>query len=359
MLQHGSDIADRLVYFFGLSDTIPERKRRLFLTMLALGIFLLIIDTALTPILMLDWYNALGNVLMIGFLGALSWFLWRRRERQELILFALFFGSALYLVIIMIYNTQRLPPPQPNDTLLRSVSPWLIWFILLEMLCFLTFRATTALRMALLITILFVITLAFSIYKISPLPPLALHDLALLLTANAFVILMAFPLAQTQEHNAQTDFLAGLANRSHGYTALLGEIERAQRYNATFAVILFDIDHFKKINDTCGHPCGDAVLRELAAFVNEHIRRTDLLTRWGGEEFLLLMTHTDLASARLKADHLRQQIKNRPFHKNINLTASFGITSHYPYDSANSILERVDDALYRAKRNGRNCVEVE
>lgn len=74
---------------------------------------------------------------------------------------------------------------------------------------------------------------------------------------------------------------------------------------------------------------------------------------------MLLMTHCDLASARLKADHLRQQLKNRPFHSTISLTASFGITAYYPYDTANTLLERADNALYRAKRNGRNCVEVE
>lgn len=201
--------------------------------------------------------------------------------------------------------------------------------------------------------------LLFSLVQVGALNAVVLYDLILLLIANVLVIGIAFPLAQSQERSAQTDFLTGLANRGRGYTMLVNEISRAQRYDESFSIILFDIDHFKHINDQCGHPCGDAVLREVAVFANGHIRRSDLLARWGGEEFLLLMTHSDLASARLKADHLRQQLKNRAFHTDIALTASFGVTTYYPYDSANSMLERADHALYRAKRNGRNCVEVE
>ncbi len=359
MQQHSSEIADRLVYFFGLSETIPERKRRLFTGMLLLGIILLFGDLALTPFLGVDWFYTIADGVMILFLGITAWLLWRSRERQEFILFGVFFGSALYLLVTMYYNCQQHSPLIGEQGLLRNISPWLVWIILLELICFLTFRPATALRMALVIMILFMIILVLAIFAMNPLPPSALRDLVILLAANALVILLAFPLAQSQEQNAQTDFLTGLPNRSHGYTALLAEIERARRYDENFAIILFDIDHFKKINDTCGHPCGDTVLREVAAFINGHIRRTDVFTRWGGEEFLIMMSRTDLASARLKADHLRQQLKNRPFHQDIFLTASFGVTAYYPFDTTNSLLERVDDALYRAKRNGRNCVEVE
>jgi diguanylate cyclase (GGDEF)-like protein len=201
--------------------------------------------------------------------------------------------------------------------------------------------------------------LLFSVIHLGVLQPIVLYDFMLLSFASGLVIGMSFPLAESQERSAQTDFLTELPNRSRGYTRLVSEIERSQRYNEPFSIILFDIDHFKKINDECGHPCGDAVLQQVAAFTNSRIRRSDLLSRWGGEEFLLLMTHCDLPSARLKADHMRQQIKSRPFHKDIFLTASFGVTTYYPFDTANTMLERADDALYRAKRNGRNCVEVE
>jgi diguanylate cyclase (GGDEF)-like protein len=359
MLQRGKKFTDRLVDFFRLTDAIPERIRRVFIGMLSLGIVLLLIDAALTPFLSWDWPTMTANVGMSAFLGVGTWMLWRRRQRQELVLFAIFAGAVVYLLFSSYYDLQQLPPTVIGASLLRSVSPWLVWFIILEMTGFLTFRAVTALRMALITMVLFFFQLALVLFRIGPIPVIALHDIALLFISNLMVILLGFPLAQSQERSAQTDFLTTLSNRSHGYNALSREIERARRYGETFAIILFDIDHFKKINDSCGHPCGDAVLREVAAFVNAHIRRSDLLCRWGGEEFLLLMPHCDLASARLKADHLRQQFKNRHFHRTISLTASFGITAYYPYDTENTLLERADNALYRAKRNGRNCVEVE
>jgi diguanylate cyclase (GGDEF)-like protein len=213
--------------------------------------------------------------------------------------------------------------------------------------------------MSLLLSVVLALILLFSIVRASALHIEVLYDFVFLSAANVLVILMAFPLAQSQERNALTDFLTGLANRNRGYTALASEIERAKRYNEFFSIILFDLDHFKKVNDSFGHPTGDAVLREIAAFLSEQTRRTDLLCRWGGEEFLLLMTHADLASARLKAEHLRQQFTHRPFQQTIHLTASFGATTFYPNDSANSMLERADAALYRAKRNGRNTVQVD
>lgn len=359
MWQRCREMVDRLVYFFGLAESISEQKRRLFITMLAIGVALLVADILLAPLIDTDWVNSLANAVMAGlFLGAL-WLLWRRRQRQELVLFGVFVVTAIYLLLSLFYSVQHSPLLVQSQGLLSVISPWLLWVILLVMTCFLTFRALTALRLAMFVVILFLLMLVVLLFKTSPYPLAALHDLALLVIPIAFGIGLGFPLAKSQEYNAQTDFLTSLSNRSRGYNALVDEIERARRYGESFAIILFDIDYFKKINDSCGHPCGDAVLRELASFTNEHIRRTDLLCRWGGEEFLLLMTHCDLASARLKADHLRLQLKNRPFHTNINLTASFGITAYYPYDTPNTLLERVDNALYRAKRNGRNCVQVE
>lgn len=359
MLARSNKLADRFAYYFGLAESLPESKRRLFIAMFLLGVVLLVTDTAVILYLSFDWIVGIANILLaILMLGAV-YYLWRRRERQEFILLLVFSGATVYLLLNMFHNVRSMPPIAVRDGLLRAFSPWLLWFIIVQMICFLTFRARTARRVSLIIASLFLAFVVLLLTQIGPLPLDSLHDIALLVIANVLVILLAYPLARSQENNARTDFLTGLANRSHGYNALLDEIERARRYGDGFAIILFDIDHFKKINDTCGHPCGDAVLRELSTFVDEHIRRTDLLCRWGGEEFLLLMTHCDLPSARLKADHLRQQLKNRPFHQTLNLTASFGVTAYYPYDTANTLLERVDDALYRAKRNGRNCVQVE
>lgn len=350
---------DRLATFFELSNTIPDLKRHVFLALLLAGIGLVFFRIVLIPFLPTSEFELYANTVMLIFLTAMAWLLWRRKEQQELQLLLLFFGTALWVLASMFNNLlQELAANNPAG-LFRLAAPWFTWLILIYMVAFFAFRANTALRMALLVTCLCLLFLLVAMTRVSPIPPGYFYDFALLLFQNIFAIAIAFPLAQSQERNSQTDFLTALANRNGGYARLIQEIERAQRYEEAFAVILFDIDHFKKINDTCGHPCGDTVLREFAAFVNEHVRRTDILCRWGGEEFLLIMTRADLASARLKANHLRQQISNRAFHNNITLTASFGVTAYYPYDSANTILERVDTALYTAKRNGRNCVEVE
>lgn len=358
MFHRGNSPIESLVSFFNLSNTIPDIKRRMFMTIQLLGIFMLVASTVVSLRFAPDWFEIFANIGMIWFLTAMTWLLWHRRDRQELILFIVFFGAAAWLLMVMLYNVIQIPPDTAAD-LQQIVSPWFNWIILIYLMCFLTFRATGALRISLVISVMATSILLYCMLRVAPFQPTALFDFGLIYLANTIVLLLAFPLARAQEHSALTDFVTDLPNRTQGYNVLVSEIERAQRYGDTFAIILYDIDHFKKINDSCGHPCGDQVLREVSRFACEHVRRTDLLCRWGGEEFLLLMPHTDLASARLKAEHLRLQLKNRPFHKDINLTASFGITVYYPYDSANSMLERVDGALYRAKRNGRNCVESE
>lgn len=359
-MAHRSEmLADRVVSFFGLANTIPEPKRRLFIILQWLGIGILTVSTLLIPLRGFDYFKLVSNLLLIAFLASMSILLWRWRDRQELILSLLFLGTGVWVLGVMLSKLLQAPLTLLSTNLLAVAAPWVIWLIVIYLVCFLSFRPRTALRMSLMLAVGCMSILLFSLVQAGALNVVVLYDLILLLIANVLVIGIAFPLAQSQEQSAQTDFLTGLANRSRGYAMLVNEISRAQRYEESFSIILFDIDHFKRINDQCGHPCGDAVLREVAVFANGHIRRSDLLARWGGEEFLLLMTHSDLASARLKADHLRQQLKNRAFHTDIALTASFGVTTYYPYDSANSMLERADHALYRAKRNGRNCVETE
>lgn len=359
MLQRGNNFTDRLIGFLELSDTIPELKRRLFISLMLIGIIVVLVDLLFAPLLDYNLLDITSSVLYVLFLTSAIWLLWRRRERQEFILFTVFFVTAFFLLLTMFQSLIRMPAQVIGEDLLRNVSPWFVWFILLYMASFFTFRAATALRLSLTISVIVLIVLLYCIFATGRLYPIALHDFALLALSNVIVALMAYPLALAQEKNGITDFLTGLPNRNHGYNTLLSEIERTQRYGEIFAVIMFDIDFFKKINDTKGHPAGDVVLRELAAFIQERVRRTDVVCRWGGEEFLILMPHTDMASARLKADHLRQQIKNRQFNKTIQLSASFGVTMYYPFDSTSSILERADRALYRAKRNGRNLVETE
>jgi len=121
---------------------------------------------------------------------------------------------------------------------------------------------------------------------------------------------------------------------------------------------MYDLDNFKRVNDTYGHDAGDDVLQAVTSLVKENIRAVDVAARWGGEEFMVLMPQSDIQAARNAAEKLRLAIAGHRFDKIDRLTASFGVAAFEPRDDLNSLLKRVDDALYRAKELGRNCVEI-
>jgi diguanylate cyclase (GGDEF)-like protein len=158
------------------------------------------------------------------------------------------------------------------------------------------------------------------------------------------------------------DPMTGLFNRGYFDTLLDFEIERARRYGRKFALVMVDADHFKRINDTHGHPTGDAVLRALARALRLGVRQSDVVVRYGGEEFLLLLHETGEASASEKADLLRQTVgklilKPAGAGHAVKLTVSAGVAS-YPEDgqTARALLTAADQRLLRAKQAGRNRV---
>lgn len=157
---------------------------------------------------------------------------------------------------------------------------------------------------------------------------------------------------------ATTDALTAIANRRELNRQLDKEIERARRYGTPLALIMYDIDYFKRVNDTFGHDAGDRVLQTLTTLVQSNIRTVDIVARWGGEEFMILMPQSDAAAAGDAAEKLRQKIVGHPFEQVGNLTVSFGVTAFAPDEEANAFLKRVDDALYLAKEHGRNRVEI-
>jgi diguanylate cyclase (GGDEF)-like protein len=164
---------------------------------------------------------------------------------------------------------------------------------------------------------------------------------------------------QELERLAIHDRLTGLYNRRKLDESLDQEIERAARYNRPLSVIMLDLDHFKKVNDTCGHPAGDAVLVEAAVRLKKALRANDTVGRWGGEEFLIFCPETALTAAVGLAERLRQTFADQDFPEAGCLTASFGVAAYRSEDLPNKLLSRADNALYRAKNNGRNRVEQE
>jgi two-component system, cell cycle response regulator len=162
---------------------------------------------------------------------------------------------------------------------------------------------------------------------------------------------------------ATHDSLTGLWNRGLIMELLNGELARAHRENNSTAVLLCDIDHFKSVNDTHGHPVGDEVLREVGRRLLASVRSYDFVGRYGGEEFLIVLNNCDPTSALGRAEQMRQAIATREVITKggaLQVTMSVGLLrSHdWPSHSADSCLNEVDAALYAAKAGGRNCVRV-
>ena len=161
-----------------------------------------------------------------------------------------------------------------------------------------------------------------------------------------------------------TDGLTGFFNHRHMKQILENEIGRARRYNLSLSVLMVDLDHFKNINDTYGHLFGDAVLRRSAEIIRRNIRETDFATRYGGDEFLIILPHTGLDRAKFLAKRIHADLKAHPFlppsGEKIHQSASIGI-GYYPHaqvEDCESLIKLVDEALYMAKEQGRDRIVV-
>ena len=152
------------------------------------------------------------------------------------------------------------------------------------------------------------------------------------------------------------DELTQIPNRAKFNQVLHREIERYQRYNQEFSLIILDIDHFKRFNDIHGHQTGDDILRDLSQLIKNRIRTTDLLARWGGEEFVIILSNTLIDAAHNFAESIRVSIEDYNFNNNLKLTCSFGVTGITEGDYEELIFQRADSALYQAKKDGRNRV---
>ena len=164
--------------------------------------------------------------------------------------------------------------------------------------------------------------------------------------------------AKTKEFEIKAfiDELTNIPNRAKFNQVISKEVERYHRYKQKLSFIIFDIDHFKRFNDIYGHQFGDEILRELAHLVEKRVRTNDLLARWGGEEFAIILANTQITAANSYAEEIRQSIQEHHFIDDLRLTCSFGVTTIHNDDDINSLLKRADKALYQAKSLGRNTV---
>lgn len=160
------------------------------------------------------------------------------------------------------------------------------------------------------------------------------------------------------DRQARTDPLTGLANRLETDDVLNNERMRFDRYQYVFSIIMLDIDHFKSINDQYGHEVGDQILKQVAETLKTTCRESDVIGRWGGEEFLIVCPSTTLEGTEKLAESLRLNIERTQIDNRPPCTASFGVACVHPDDSVDGLMRRVDKTLYQAKKLGRNRVEV-
>jgi diguanylate cyclase (GGDEF)-like protein/PAS domain S-box-containing protein len=156
---------------------------------------------------------------------------------------------------------------------------------------------------------------------------------------------------------ATMDTLTGAFNRQNFNEMIEREIERVKRYNHCLSLILYDIDHFKEVNDRYGHIAGDYVLKTISDIVKENIRKIDYFVRWGGEEFIILSSETQLDEAYALAERIGEAIASYKFDNIGRVTVSFGVTEFKEGDTEAIFIKRADDAMYNAKKKGRNRVE--
>lgn len=182
---------------------------------------------------------------------------------------------------------------------------------------------------------------------------------ALNLVAVGFVLMTKEASDEKLTRLAMTDRLTGVWNRNKIEEVAHHEILRLRRYGSPLSMIMLDIDHFKHINDTYGHVMGDAVLDEVVTRTLECVRETDVVGRWGGEEFIVLLPSSGLHVSAQVAERIRIQIAARPFFEGIAVTVSQGLAACQTMDSWLEWLARADAALYRAKEGGRNRVETD
>lgn len=166
-------------------------------------------------------------------------------------------------------------------------------------------------------------------------------------------------LIEENERHSNTDLLTGLANRRRVEEVLTFAMEQSNISLSPLCLVMSDIDFFKDINDNFGHLCGDDVLKIVALQLQASAKSTASIARWGGEEFLIVLQNTELESAAIFCEHLREQIEQtdyRSYGQLMHFTMSFGCVKYQQDESLESLLCRVDKALYKAKDNGRNQV---
>ena len=338
-----------------------ERFRRIFL----LGVLGMGLLASLLSLLMSERSPGVGSVdhvstsITIALFSVLLLALWRGWVSTTLV-----GGTGLSLMLA--YQLSNLAYRAANGTLASGgLGDGAVWFALFFPLTFLLLP----LRAALLTSAGYYITgvgiAAVSILTAhvnGGLNPAVVNPIGQFFFSHLALLVMIYLYARSQaeyssvHHMAYTDPLTGLPTRR----SMGGWLERELGNPSTigFSILLVDIDHFKQVNDTHGHATGDQVLREVGMRLSSALRGEDEVCRWGGEEFLVLAANTDRQGAEHLAQRMSEAVRKEPFLGRLSLTVSVGLACWQEGDTAETLVHRADEAMYRAKASGRNRLEI-
>ena len=341
----------------------PLFQRKYYVALALFGI-----TAALTELLFLGRESPLGS----AFLGLFIVFnfgllvvprKWLGRRLYESLPYA-YFGLLLPLWLVALYGVDQ------DIYALVGLLSIKVYLTVYYALTFLILPPTKALRFTLIVLGIFVASslpniATSSLTSVNLLVPMTmtLAHIMLIFALNAFARLEP-ELRRTRrdaeqlEHLAYHDFLTGIANRRQVEVLAQIALASAQRRRESFSVLMLDIDHFKRVNDTYGHYVGDEILRELAARLKGELRESDIFGRWGGEEFIVITPVSATKEGRALGERLRESLKVKPLAKHHRVTVSCGVASYKPGDSLDTLVSRADAALYRAKESGRDQVAV-
>lgn len=285
-------------------------------------------------------------------------YLWRNPQGIRRVWQTALFMIAAYEVFSLFYETGY--KLHQRD----GITPAALWFPMVYLMAFNLLNRRQALRFSLIYLASGLLAGGVGLLMSPSLNVSSINTALQFTLSNIAYLALLYMFAYLRRHYAQmhqmahTDALTNLTNRRAMQQRLEGELDRARRYNRPFALLLADIDHFKQVNDTYGHSVGDQVLREVSGRLAQHLRESDSLARWGGEEFLILAPETDLHQAHLLAQRLLEAIRENPI-SGVPVTLSLGVACYRQGDTIAALLSRADEAMYRAKASGRNRVMLE
>lgn len=232
-----------------------------------------------------------------------------------------------------------------------------------------TLNTKLTVLMAFVLTLLFTLIYAFTFGKVyqysSPgiiefLNYINIFSALFALVIISYYFRLASTLSEQQlELLAKSDYLTGLFNRRGALEFLNKQHSLRKRQHGVFSIVMADIDYFKKLNDKYGHQCGDEVLYEVAHILKRGLRATDMVARWGGEEFLIVLLDTTESAAKGTCENLRRDIEQHAFHckgQSFSVRLTFGVAEHLPENNIDNSIDNADAALYKGKNEGRNRV---